>query len=273
MKHIKIFLLMFLCLLEITALNAQSDFLISLPADSIKKITGTDTTDALAIIQNNSIVKIILPHNDWPDVVDADDNHYSVIKIGEQCWMAENLRTTKFNDGTNISLVEDVSKWSDMSSPAYCWYNNDQVQNKRDFGALYNWYTIESGKLCPLGWHIPTDEEWKQLEISIGMSNSLVDSVGYRGTNEAAKLKTYPDLWWDIDIQEATNESGFSAIPGGVRSGYDGRFYGVNKGTEWWTSTEYKFSAWMRGIINSSNEIRRYPDRKKDGRSVRCVKD
>jgi uncharacterized protein (TIGR02145 family) len=259
----------------LAVLSAQSELIMSLPADSIKKMTGKDTADILAVIRNDSIVKIIVPADETPTAEDVDGNSYSIVKIGSQFWMAENLRTTRFNDGTKILLVENVSKWSGISSPAYCWYNNEEMQYKHNFGALYNWYAVQTGKLCPAGWHIPDDEEWKQLENSIGLSRSLTDSVGFRGTNEAAKLKnvTY-HFWWRTDVEKATNESGYSALPGGGRSGSLGTFHGMPEATGWWSSTEYYSStAWMRGLYNSSNTIMRFPNYKKDGLSVRCIKD
>lgn len=217
---------------------------------------------------------IIIPFEEPPIALDADSNYYAVIKIGKNWWMAENLRTTRFNDGDFIYLIEDFSKWSDTTSPAYCWYFNNEAEYKNEFGALYNWYAVETKKLCPPGWHIPTDEEWWQLENFIGMSPDLANTVGFRGINEAKKLKKYSELWWDKEVQEATNESGFSAIPSGARSGYNGIFSVLYKGTGWWSSTEYKASmAWMRGINNSGNTIMRLPNSKNDGLSVRCIKD
>ena len=260
--------------LTLTMLNAQDKLIINLPADSIKKLTGKDTAEILAIIQNDSIVKIIVTIDERPKAIDADGNSYSVVKIGEQWWMAENLSTKKFNDGTSIPLIENYYQWSSIRTPAFCRLNNNEGYGQR-YDVLYNWYAVETGKLCPAGWHVPSDEEWKQLEFSIGMNDSLVDSAGYRGNNEALKLKKDPYAWLDTKLEDITNEYGFSALPIGVRSGDNGRFYGFYSilGTEWWTSTEWKNRAWMRGFVSPGNNIRRYPENKKDGRSVRCVKD
>jgi uncharacterized protein (TIGR02145 family) len=95
-------------------------------------------------------------------VTDADGNVYQAVKIGTQTWMAENLRTTKFSDGTPIPNVTDNAAWGNTATSAYCWYNND-IANATPYGALYNWYTVNSGKLAPTGWHIPTTAEWQTL--------------------------------------------------------------------------------------------------------------
>ena len=93
-------------------------------------------------------------------VADIEGNIYSALRIGNQIWMAENLKTTKFNDGTLIPFVSSNLEWNKLSQPAYCWYNNDELNNRKLYGALYNWFAVETGKLCPLGWHVPTDKEW-----------------------------------------------------------------------------------------------------------------
>ena len=107
-------------------------------------------------------------------VKDIDGNKYKTIKIGTQIWMAENLKTTHFNDGTSIVQIDKYDDWKGLISPAYCWYANDST-NKEVYGALYNWYAVNTKKLCPKGWHVPTDEEWKQLEICLGMSQELAN--------------------------------------------------------------------------------------------------
>jgi hypothetical protein len=105
------------------------------------------------------LIILLLPNNliaQTDSLTDIDGNVYKTLKIGAQTWMKENLRTTKFNDGHVIPLVEAGSVWIKLKQPAYCWYNNDTI-HKNLYGTLYNWYAIETGKLCPLGWHIPSD--------------------------------------------------------------------------------------------------------------------
>jgi uncharacterized protein (TIGR02145 family) len=135
---------------------------------------------------------------------DVDGNVYNTVTIGAQVWMAENLRTTKYNDGTSIPLVTDSTKWSDLSTPAHCWYNNDKASYKATYGALYNWYTVATDNLCPTGWHVPTTAEWQILKDYLGSS---VDG---------GKLKESGTTHWKSPNKGATNESGFTALPGGL---------------------------------------------------------
>lgn len=138
-------------------------------------------------------------------VTDVDGNVYQTIGIGSQFWIAENLKTTKYNDGTSIPLVTDNRDWSLLFTPAYCWYNNDEINNKITYGALYNWYTLNTGKLCPSGWHVPNNTEWAVL-------------ASYLGGPEVAggKMKVPGTDYWNSPNTGATNSSGFSAFPGGL---------------------------------------------------------
>ena len=103
-----------------------------------------------------------------PNVVDIDGNVYHTVTIGTQVWMVENLKTTKYNDGTAIPLVTDNTAWGALTTPGYCWYNNDSATYKNTYGALYNWYAVNTGKLAPTGWHVPTDSEWTVLTTYLG---------------------------------------------------------------------------------------------------------
>jgi uncharacterized protein (TIGR02145 family) len=122
-------------------------------------------------------------------VTDEDGNIYKTVKIGTQIWMAENLRTTLYNDGTPITNVTGNSQWAACSSPAYSWYNDDESY-KEIYGAIYNWYTVNTGKLCPEGWKVPTDEEYNILEQYLGVPSDNIDDWGWRGTNEGVEMKT-----------------------------------------------------------------------------------
>jgi uncharacterized protein (TIGR02145 family) len=139
-------------------------------------------------------------------VKDQDGNAYKTVNIGNQVWMAENLRTTKFNDNKTIPLVKDSTAWSNLITPGYCCYDNDAETYLSLYGALYNWYAVNTGKLCPEGWHVPSDEEWITLRT-------------YLGGEELAggKMKESGISHWQSPNAGATNQSGFTAIPGGVR--------------------------------------------------------
>lgn len=120
---------------------------------------------------------------EYGSVTDTEGNTYKTIKTVTQTWMAENLKTTKYNDGTLIPNVSDNTAWTQLSSGAYCWYSND-INNKSTFGALYNWYAVNTGKLCPEGWHVPGDDEWTTL-------------TGYLGGEDVAGGKMKSTSGWD----------------------------------------------------------------------------
>ena len=195
-------------------------------------------------------------------VKDIDGNAYIPINIGKQVWMTENLKTTKYNDGTAIPLVTDDSAWKTLLTPAYCWFNND-IENKEVYGALYNWYTVNTKKLCPKGWHVPIDREWKTLIAFLGDPDIAGD-----------KLKETGLTHWKNYLTIATNEFDFTALPGGLRL-YSGSFpdFG-NSYAVWWSATEYNETrAWNVGLHNSSSKVFRGYDNKQNGFSVRCIRD
>jgi uncharacterized protein (TIGR02145 family) len=193
---------------------------------------------------------------------DIDGNIYKSITIGVQTWMAENLKTTKYADSTSIPLVNDATIWKNSSTPAYSWYNNAAAVNKNTYGALYNWYSINTGKLCPLGWHVPTDEEWAALVVYLG-----------GGSGIGGKLKELGTTHWSKPNLGATNEISFTALPGGGRSN-DGKFLDIGTIGYWWSSTEhYTYLAWVRHLSYNNSNLLRIDSSKKLGLSVRCVKD
>jgi len=196
----------------------------------------------------------------YGSVVDIEGNTYRTVVIGTMEWMAENLRTTKLNDGTPISFVPDASGWnsSTFTYPGYCWYNNDSVS----YGALYNWYSVNTGKLCPAGWHVPSDDEW----------SATTDFLGGKDV-AGGKLKEKGLSHWFSPNAGATNESGFTALPGGYRYPI-GSFNGIGRFGYWWTSTSFsEGEAYYRSMSNSYPNIDRSSSSKKSGMSVRCVKD
>jgi uncharacterized protein (TIGR02145 family) len=213
---------------------------------------------------------------DFINCMDADSNYYPVVIIGTQTWMAENLKTTKYNDNTKIPAVTINTTWANTTTPAYCWYNNNGAAYKNLYGALYNWYTVDNGNICPVGWHVPGDDEWKTLEMYLGMSQSDADAQNWRGADEGigGKLKERGTEHWVRPNTGATNESGFSSLPGGFRHFNDGSYWDLRKYAAFWSSTEYSTnSAWYRTQYFIRSDIERYYDNKKFGGSVRCVKD
>jgi uncharacterized protein (TIGR02145 family) len=207
-------------------------------------------------------------------VKDIDGNTYKTVKIGDQLWMAENLKTTKYKDGTPIPNETDDSYWSSLSTGAYCWYNNDYSTYGSVYGALYNWFSVETGNLCPTGWHVPTDLEWMTLEMHLGMTQAQANGTLYRGTDEGPKIKETGTVHWSSPNTGATNSSGFTALPGGYRYNYFGNFDDIGHFGYWWSSTAYSTTgAWSRALTYNYSNVGRYGFNKTYGFSVRCVRD
>jgi uncharacterized protein (TIGR02145 family) len=203
-----------------------------------------------------------------------DGKIYQTVKIGNQWWMAENLKETEYRNGNAIQNVTDNSIWAGLSTGARCAYDNSE-SNASVYGYLYNWYAVsDSRNIAPPGWHVPTDEEWKTLEKHLGMSQSEADNSGERGTNEGGKLKETGTIHWFSPNEGATNESGFSALPGGYRYDYDGIFYYLGYSATFWSSTELGANyAWYRYLYFSSSLVSRYINDKQDGFSIRLLRD
>ncbi|NBC81741.1 MAG: hypothetical protein GVY19_00010 [Bacteroidetes bacterium] len=208
----------------------------------------------------------------YGSLTDIDGNTYKTVKIGNQEWMAENLKTTKYNDRTNIPLETSPIVWYSLTTPAYCWYDNDEATYKPDYGALYNWYVVETRKLCPDGWYVPSDKDWKQLEMYLGMGLEEADKrTSWRGTNEGLKIKEAGKTHWITNVH-STNESGFTALPGGHRNVQLGEFFEATYSGKWWSSTELNNTGWYRELSYNRNTIFRDNDDKGYGYSVRCIK-
>lgn len=195
-------------------------------------------------------------------LIDIDSNTYKTVKIGNQWWMAENLKTTKFNDGADIPQVTDNVDWSGLTTSGYCWVDNDEVSYKEMYGALYNWYAVNTGKLCPDGWHVPTDQEWIEL-------TDYLASRGY--TNQMGKVLKSKTGW--NDYGNGSDNFGFNALPGGFRYG-QGHFESPGYGGYWWTNSEYDATeAWRRIMSYDNDDVFRGFFTKTNGFSIRCVKD
>ena len=198
-------------------------------------------------------------------VTDIDGNVYSIVTIGDQVWMGENLKTTKYIDGTEIPLIMNSIEWANMSTPAFCWYNNDENVYKAAYGALYNWYAVNTGKLCPDGWHVPIDAEL----------TTLVNYLGGAGV-AGGKLKEAGTSHWNAPNSGATDGSGFSAMPGGGRYNIfssGGSFDELGYyGCLWSSSESPPDSAWSRDLFYNLILVNRVEYPKEDGESVRCIK-
>jgi uncharacterized protein (TIGR02145 family) len=194
-------------------------------------------------------------------VTDIDGNVYNVAQIGNQCWMKENLKTTKYSNGDTINTGLMDGLWSVITSGAYANYNNTAT-NDSIYGKLYNGYAVADPRgLCPTGWHVPSQAEWTTLE------NFLGDSFVAGG-----KMKAVSSMWTSPNT-DATNSSGFTGLPGGFRNRY-GAFDGIGKYGYWWSSTQISpTSAWNRGLYHSNAFLGQNLNLTSVGFSVRCVRD
>ena len=210
-------------------------------------------------------------------VVDIDGNIYQTIQIGDQEWMAENLKVTHYRNGESIPTGYSNTGWASLSTGAYSKYNDDDV-NAETYGLLYNWFAVNDPRgLAPIGWHVAADSDWKQLENFLGMSQNDVDGTMWRGSNEGGQLADRVDLWYDgiLNSSPVFGVSGFSAIPGGYRGDInEGMYAFLGYYAYFWTATEYDGEhAWHRHLRYDRLQVDRNTNRKKIGFSARCVRD
>jgi uncharacterized protein (TIGR02145 family) len=228
----------------------------------------TDPTDAQDVATSNYFMEIFLNSgyisaNNSTPVMDGEGNLYRTVLIGELKWMSENLRSTKYNDGTDIALVTDNAAWAGLATPAYCWYGNiaSSSYEAKICGALYNWYVVNTDKLCPREWRVPTEDEW----------NDLITAMGGEAV-AGGKLKEAGTKHWAIPNVQATNESGLKALPGGYRD-FDG-FKAIGIAGFWWSSSEVSADdSGSLGLINNLGTSSWLGISKKVGMSVRCVRE
>ena len=197
-------------------------------------------------------------------VTDIDGNVYHTVTIGTQVWMVENLKTTKYRNGDPIPNVTDNLNWSNLTTGAYCNYNNNS-NNSTTYGRLYNWYAVNDNRnIAPTGWHIPSDAEWDILKTFLGDPNTA-----------GGKLKETGTSHWLSPNTGATNEYNFTGLPGEWRSNVDGSFSplgGCNG--YWWSGTEKDASSsWFRNVNYNAATIYIFYTHKASAASVRCVKD
>jgi len=228
------------------------------------ELSFTTDTEVDPVTFNNELI--------YGSVADIDGNNYKTIQIGTMTWMAENLRTTKYNDGEAIQLVESNSMWSILTTKGYCWYDNDASSNKEIYGALYNWPAASSGKLCPAGWHVPDVEDFSALISYLGQGQV---------TNVSGKMKEAGFTHWAYPNSGGTNSSGLTALPGGSRS-VNGGFGWLGFTANWWISSVYSdpppAAIGLYASINFNNGDLYIADAWDwyptfEGMSVRCVKD
>ncbi len=225
--------------------------------------TGTLENKVIHMDKRLSDIEKILLSAGLYKVFDGDGNEYNVIRIGDMFWTAENLRTTKYINGMDIPLVTDANAWSNLDYEAYCWYNNDFINNPATYGALYNWYAVDRGRLCPDGWHVATADDWNLL-------------VQYAGGYLVAggNLKETGFDHWDIPNFGATDLYGFKALPGGQRDKY-GNFGEMGRFGYWW-SPQYQIVTDMDTYYSigfNSSEVLSIQEDLRTGYSVRCVRD
>ena len=204
------------------------------------------------------------PNVTYGTMTDQDGNEYKTVKIGNQTWMAENLRTTKYRDGSAIPVVSSKTAWVGLTTGAYCNYNNTaSADTINAFGRLYNWYAATDARnIAPTGWHVPTDDDWTILTDYLGGEDVSGDKIKETGITH----------WFSANLS-STNETGFTARPGGYRNN-DGVFYSVGKNGYWWSTTESTPSnAWFRYVSNLYSNMGSLYGNAAVGFSVRCVKD
>jgi uncharacterized protein (TIGR02145 family) len=197
---------------------------------------------------------------------DIEGNVYHIVYIGTQSWLAENLRTTKFNNGTQITNITNINDWHNSSANAYCWYDNDSISNASVYGALYNWHTVESGNVCPSGWHVPSYQEW----------NTLINA---QGSNANCNLKATgtlvsgDGLW--LFPNYANNITGFSALPAGYIGSWG--FAGLSGHARWWSTSEIYSYGVLCTVITTMLNDECYKNIEADsqsrGFSIRCIQD
>jgi uncharacterized protein (TIGR02145 family) len=235
--------------------------------------TYTVTLTATNSIGSNSSSQTFTVTNSTNILTDIDGNSYNTVTLGTNKWMKENLKTTKYSNGDLIPNPNS-SAWSGLTSAAWCYYDNN-ASNNAVYGKLYNFFVVEDTKnVCPTGWHVPTDAEWKALEMYLGMTQIQADAELWRGTNQGSILSGTASLWQAgiLKSNAQFGTSGFNAIPAGFRY-ISGVFGYLGTASFFWTSTVTDGSnSVVRNLYFENTDVLRYSDFKTGGRSIRCVK-
>ena len=236
---------------------SQVDSVYIVKGDSVLAVYATTDVDSVIFYNPNPI-----DTTTNSTITDVDGNVYTSVTIGTQEWMVENLRTSKYSDGTSIPNVIGNTDWYKLSTGAWCNYDNGS-SNDATYGKLYNWYAVETGKLCPTGWHVPTDAEWTVL-------TNYLSANGHNGFTEGTALKATSG-WVSGN---GTDDYGWLGLPGGGRIHDNGYFFGIGGNGNWWSSSQYNTSiAWTRSLKFDYDYVIRYSNNKKNGFSVRCLRD
>jgi len=253
-------------------------------ADEYNSIADLNEDGELNILDVVIMVNLVL-YGDDGACIDIDGNVYETIQIGEQEWMAENLKVTQYNNGDPITHVTNNGDWGSYDEGQYGVYDNDPSYAVT-YGNLYNWAVVDDSRgVCPEGWHVPSDDEWKELEMAVGMSQSEADDTGHRGTNEASKLAGNAVLWNEGDLKDNARfgVSGFNALPSGyhVTSNNAGGYYGIGSLAYFWSSSDFIYYdsysgndiivVWTRSLSNDNASVFRFYDVRQHGFSLRCV--
>jgi uncharacterized protein (TIGR02145 family) len=201
-------------------------------------------------------------------ITDSDGNSYKTVQIGTQFWMAENLKTSKYSDGTTIPNITDNTQWTNLSTGAWCYYDNNSANNSK-YGKLYNWYAVSpttngNKNVCPTGWHVPTNAKWTVLTDYLG--GEIV---------AGGKMKEVGTISWNSPNTDATNTTLFTGLPGGYRTS-NGGYYDIGDAGVWWSSSENNTTsiAWSRYLyFGNGVAISGSGNDKVYGLSVRCLRD
>jgi uncharacterized protein (TIGR02145 family) len=258
---------------SITGLTANTKYNVRAYATNI---AGTSYGNEFTFTTNDIVIeasKIIFnPSLTYGAISDIDSNNYKTIQIGNQIWMAENLKTTRLNDGTLIPNVKESKEWGNLKTPGYSWYDNDASAYLADYGLLYNWFTVNTNKLCPSGWHVPSGTEWSTLTTYLG-----------GGSIACGKMMEAGTAHWLNSNTGSTNSSGFTGLPGGSRYGDDVflgyivySFFDLGYTGYWWLSSEFGGTdyASIANIFSREDSNLTGIDQhfKNNSASVRCVK-
>lgn len=243
---------------------------------TIKVITPVNANDAVNKAYVDALMDKILQLQAEVGVSDIDGNHYEAVKIGAQVWMAENLKTTKYRNGDLIITTSPATlDISGETSPKYQWVYDGIESNADKYGRLYTWYTVtDTRNVCPSGWHLPSDFEWNELQVFLGMNVTATSLICDENNNISGKLKETGTLNWTSPNIGADDEYNFSALPAGYRKRSEIIFEYKGQYACFWTNTEYDYQyAWYRHLYNDMASICRTYNFKNYGFSVRCVKD
>ena len=235
---------------------SQVDSIYIVKGDSVLAVYATTDVDSVIFYNPNPI-----DTTTNSTITDVDGNVYTSVTIGTQEWMSENLRTTKYSDGTAIPNVTGNTEWYNLSTGAWSHYDNDSSQYEAIYGKLYNWFAVETGKLCPTGWHVPTDAEWTVL-------TDYLEADGHSGAEGRALKAT---SGWN-DGGNGTDDYGWNGLPGGGWT--DDGFSFIGYYDNWWSSSEAStYTAWIRYVSAYNDRAGRIGYSKNYGFSVRCLRD